>query len=341
MNTYNTAHLQGKKLLITGGTGFVGSHLLHALENSGAHITCLIRPSSRRDALPQSVRPLIADLSTGYGLNDALADQDIVIHMAGSLFNLHWQDYFTANIRTAQIFGEAIAKHKNIQRVLYVSSLAATGPCATSPGARHSDIPAPVSAYGWSKYVSEQVLGRTLGTLAEKLVVLRPPIIYGSKDKGLLPYFKSARMGFIITPGMGRVFPVSAIHVHDIVRAILCTLTPEAHGIYHCNDGTEHTMQEIGLLIAKLQERKARILTLPLPLMHITALLSTWGGTLLHTLGCKYSPIWNIDKYKEAKEEGWLCAGKRLQEELHFVPQVALQQGLEEAIAGYKKDGWL
>ncbi len=330
-------HLEGKKILITGGTGFVGQHLLQALLASKAELACLVRGSSNRSALPSSVKIYEADLQNGRGLDVALENTDMVIHMASLLFGLDWQDYLQANVLASETLGSSIAKHKNIQRVVFVSSLAASGSCAITPGVLDTDIAKPVSAYGWSKYMSEQTLHKYCN---EKLVILRPPIIYGSKDKGLLPYFKAAQKGLVITPGFKRDFPVSAIHAKDMAKVIILAMLEKAHGIYHCNDGAEHSMQGIGLGIAKGLGREAKCFGVPLPIMAVSAWVSSMAAQLMKPLGLR-PPSWNMDKYREARENGWLCEGKRICEELGFAPEVSLEQGVQEAIEGYRADGWL
>ena len=189
------AHLANVRVLLTGGTGFVGRHLLPQLLQAGARVTCLTRARSHTAGLPEGVAVAQADLGTGRGLTEALEGQDVVIHMAALLFGLGWQDYLRANARAAACLAEAIRQadgnaarrgQPGMQRLVLVSSQAATGPCGTAPGVGDDALPAPVSAYGWSKALSEQILGHALG---DRMVTLRPPIIYGSGDKGLLPVF--------------------------------------------------------------------------------------------------------------------------------------------------------
>lgn len=168
--------LDGKKIVVTGGTGFVGRHLLPQLVAAGARVTCITRATSRRDHLPAGVEVVRADLRSGAGLEEALRGQDICIHMAALLFGLGWQDYLRANSEAARALATAWqrldAQGQAPQRMVLVSSLAASGPCDT-PAGKGDDAPgAPVSAYGWSKLMVEQILGRALG---ERMVTLRPP----------------------------------------------------------------------------------------------------------------------------------------------------------------------
>lgn len=336
----------GTRVLVTGGTGFVGRHLTRALLEAGAELSCLVRASSNRAALPDGARPVRADLLTGAGLDEAVTGQDVIIHMAALLFGQGWQDYLRGNAQAAERLGAALQRRGgDVRRVVLVSSLAATGPSDASPGVRDDTPPAPVSAYGWSKFMAEQTLGRRAG---ERMVVLRPPIIYGSGDRGLLPYFRSARMGLITTPGLGRRFPVSAVHVRDMVQAVLLACGPSARGVYHINDGAEHTMGGIGLAIADAMGRRARVLPVPLPLMRAAAAISGLAGRAgaalarrIPALGPVRAPSWNPDKYLEARQPGWLCDASRIRAELGYAPVVDLAQGMAEAVAGYRRDGWL
>ena len=341
------SHLSGKKVLVTGGTGFVGRHLLPRLLAAGAHVTCLTRAASRTGHLPADVAVARADLRTGEGLAEALAGQDVVIHMAALLFGLGWQDYLRANALAARALAVALAdveaaaqgSGKGLPaRFVLVSSLAATGPSDCPPGVADNAVPAPVSAYGWSKLLVEQILGRALG---DRLVTLRPPIIYGSGDKGLLPVFKGAARGFAVSPGAFRDFPVSAVHARDMAQAVLLCCKDTARGVY----SMAHFCRVMG---AALGRPRLRVIHLPLPLMAVTAGLASSGGLLwarlsrcLPSRAPQRAPNWNLDKYREARQAGWLCDAARIRRELGYEPRVSLAEGMAEAVEGYRREGWL
>ncbi|MBO4300386.1 MAG: NAD(P)-dependent oxidoreductase [Desulfovibrio sp.] len=343
--------LKNREVLLTGGTGFVGRHLLPLLLAAGARVTCLVRASSKTEHLPRDVKVAIANLGTGQGLDTALDGKDVVIHMAALLFGLGWQDYLQANVPAARHLAEVSAQ-KGCERFVLVSSLAATGPCAIAPGVNDSTIAEPVSAYGWSKLLTEQTVRTCLG---DRLVVLRPPIIYGSGDRGLLPVFRGVKKGLAVSPGWGREFPVSVVHADDMARAVLCACRPEAHGVYHLNDGQVYTMagfcDVMGQAVARvlgIEARPVRCLHLPLAVMAVTAGLSSGLGILGDTLsrrlcghGLMRAPEWNLDKYREARQLGWVSDGRRICEELGFAPKVDLLQGMMEAAQGYVREGWL
>jgi len=320
-----------QRILLTGGTGFVGRHLARALAGR-TELSCMARARSRTDLLPPDTRVFQVDIAGGQGIDAAMAGQDCLIHLAATLFSTSWRNYLRDAALLTQRLGSA-ARRAGIQRIVVVSSLAATGPSAQSPGVSDDALPAPVSAYGWSKYLAELSFARELDARA-RLVVLRPPIIYGPGDTGLLPYFKSAKLGLVMTPY--GPFPVSAVHVRDAVQGILCCLKPEARGVYHINDGAEHTMASLGRAMAAACGRKALVLPLPRPVLAVSAALAG----LAACLGLPPAS-WNMDKYRESCAEGWLCSATRITAELGYAPSMLLRKGIADAVAGYKELGWL
>ncbi|WP_165075038.1 MULTISPECIES: NAD(P)-dependent oxidoreductase [unclassified Desulfovibrio] len=345
------AQLAGKRVLVTGGTGFLGGHLLPQLLESGARVTCLARAGSDVSRLPAGVAVARGDCASGEGLASALAGQEICIHMAALLFGLGWQDYLRANGRAAAQLARAAQGSPALRRFVLVSSLAAAGPAADpakapgSPGAPNTPC-RPVSAYGWSKLLGEEILGRALG---ERLVVLRPPIIYGSGDKGLLPVFKGVARGVAVSPGLFHSFPVSVIHADDAAQAVLLACGEGARGTYYIDDGASHDMASFCRAMGvALGRERVHILKLPLPLMALTAALSSLAGVAVARLGrlCglqapRRAPNWNLDKYREARAPGWLCDARRIRDDLGFAPRMDLEAGMAEAVAGYRREGWL
>jgi len=320
-----------QRILLTGGTGFVGSHLAQQLAGQ-TELSCMVRATSYTAHLPPGTHIFQADIARGRGIDAAMEGQDCLIHLAATLFSTSWQNYLNGTVLLAAQLGRA-ARRAGIKRIVIVSSLAATGPSAQSPGVTDDTPPAPVSAYGWSKYMAELAFARESDSPA-RLVVLRPPIIYGTGDRGLLPYFKAAKIGLITVPG--RAFPVSAVHIRDAVQGILCCLKPEARGVYHINDGMEHTMASLGLAMTAVFGRKALVLRMPRPLLAASAALADIAARF----GLSPSS-WNMDKYRESCAEGWLCSAARITAELGYAPSTSLREGIADAIAGYRNLGWL
>ena len=329
--------LENRNVLVTGAGGFLGRHLLPQLLACGANVTGLVR--SPRAALPEGVRQVLGDCRDEKAMRRLLQGQDVVIHLAGTLFGASWQDYLAANSEAAR---NVAAGARDASRIILVSSLAAAGPCAIEPGRNEAQNPEPVSAYGWSKLLAEQVMSALLG---DRLVILRPPIIYGSGDRGLLPLFKSAKKGFGIGPAR---FPVSVIHAGDAATACALACQPEAAGIYHLGDGKSYQMDAICQAMARAQGReRLRMLRPPRALMRISAFLGSLAngvGRGICALAGKKAPpppAWNPDKYREAIQPGWLADNSRICRELGFKATYSLEAGMAEAVAGYRNEGWL
>ena len=117
-------------ILVTGGTGFIGSHVLEALRARGEPVRCLVR---RRATLPPGVEPVQGDLVSGEGLEAALRGADTVIHLAGVTKALSREEYYAGNARGTRHLAQAIAKSGYDIRLVYVSSLAAIGPGSGRP----------------------------------------------------------------------------------------------------------------------------------------------------------------------------------------------------------------
>lgn len=341
--------LEGKKICITGGTGFLGRHLLPVLLSSGAQITCLARNISSTSHLPREVMVVKGDCKNYNSLTALLQEQDILIHMAALLFGNSWNDYLQANTLAAQNIIKAynnLPEEQRPKKILLISSLAAVGPCAITPGAGEEDIPKPVSAYGWSKLISEKIF---MAAFHSNLVILRPPIIYGSGDKGLLPLFKSIKKGIGTTPGLFRNFPVSLIHADDVARAILLVCENNAaSGVYHLSGDQPETMSNFCRAIGKaLGRNKIIVFKSPIWLLLLTAGCSTVCNTFMN-YGAKFfhqssiaPPHWNLDKYREAKQSGWLADSQKIETELGYRPVITLAEGLKETISGYSAEQWL
>ena len=169
-------------------------------------------------------------------------------------------------------------------------------------------------------------------------MILRPPIIYGSGDLGLLPVYRGLAKGVGAVPGVGRRFPVSILHVDDMAQAVFLACMDEAHGIYHLSDGDVWSMAEFYAAAAKALECRAHIFHLPLWLMGMTALASTGFAQLVRIILAtnNRAPNWNLDKYREASQCGWVASNRRIVEELGFRPTQNLESGMAETIAGYK-----
>ena len=155
-------------ILVTGGTGFIGSHLLEGLARSSVAVRCFLRPKTTPRRLPEGVQQAFGDLASGQGLEDALTGVETVIHLAGVTKALRPADYFAGNARATGNLARALA-HRPI-RLVHVSSLAAAGPSPDGTPLREDAEPHPLSHYRKSKREAERIVRE----LVPGAVIVRP-----------------------------------------------------------------------------------------------------------------------------------------------------------------------
>jgi nucleoside-diphosphate-sugar epimerase len=316
-------------LAITGGTGFVGGHLLEKLAASGETARCLVRRKTLAHPLPVGMEPVFADLSTGQGLDEALRGVDRVIHLAGVTKALRTADYEAGNARATEMLARAVAGRRI--SFLHVSSLAAIGPGAMV----EEDAEAhPVSAYGRSKLEAE----RRVRALLPDAAIVRPAVVYGPRDTDVFQVLKSVAKGVSLEiAGGGRWF--SAIYVKDLADAlILASRDPKAAGrTYFLAARQPVSWRELGQTAARIMGRKPPLVArIPYAAAYaVGACWETWSR-LTGTPG-----IVTRDKIREARCPAWTCDVRRAAAELGFEAETTLEAGLRETLAWYKESGWL
>src|SRR2546422_6768765 len=179
------------KAFVTGGTGFVGAHLVQALCARGDQVTCLVRNPAKARALGWSdVRLVQGDLDDAAALRDGCAGAEVIYHVAGRISARDTEEFMRANRDgTANVLEAAAPAPPG--RFVLVSSLAAAGP--TTPGKPIDETrpPSPVTPYGQSKLAAELLVRAMAGAWT----IVRPPTVYGEWDRAVLKAFKLARMG--------------------------------------------------------------------------------------------------------------------------------------------------
>ena len=316
-------------LLVTGGTGFVGGHLLERLAAAGETARCLVRRKTLARPLPAGMTPVLADLSTGEGLEEALRGVDTVIHLAGVTKALRASDYVAGNARATETLARAVAGRP--VRFVHVSSLAAVGPGAMVV---EDAEPRPVSLYGRSKLEAE----RTVRALLPDAVIVRPPVVYGPRDTDVFQVLKSVAKGVALEiSGGGEWF--SAIYVKDLAEGLtLASRHPRAAGrTYFLASPQPVSWRELGREAARIMGRRPpAVVRIPYPSAYAVGACAEAWSRLRGVPG-----IVTRDKIREARCPSWTCDVHRAAAEIGFVAKTTLQVGLRETLAWYKESGWL
>jgi nucleoside-diphosphate-sugar epimerase len=314
--------------LVTGGTGFIGSHLVERLASLGEGVRALVR---RESALPDRVEAVHGDLETGAGIEAALRGVDRVIHLAGTTKALRTGDYYTGNERVTRNLAQAI-KGRGI-RFVHVSSLAAIGPSPDGTPVSEDAVPHPVVHYGKSKLVAESAVRE----LTPEAVIVRPAVVYGPRDTDVFQLLKSISRGLVMEIAGGERF-FSAIYVKDLVEGILAAAaSPRAPGRdYFLAHPKPLTWGDFGAAAARIMRRTPRVLTIPVPIATAVGACAELVARITGKPG-----IISREKIVEAQCRYWTCDTSRATAELGFTARTSIDDGLAETLAWYKEAGWL
>jgi nucleoside-diphosphate-sugar epimerase len=318
-------------ILVTGGTGFIGTHLLEHLTAKGEEVRALVRRTRLPRALPEGVQVVHGELASGAGLDDALRGVDTVMHLAGVTKALHTDDYYTGNVRATEQLVHAMAG-RGI-RLLHVSSMAAIGPSEGRAAVSEDAHPHPLSHYGKSKLDAERVVRE----LAPDAVIVRPPVVYGPRDTDVFQLLKSISKGLVLEIAGGERW-FSAIYVKDLVAGFMAALrTPGAAGkSYFLAHAKPVSWQQLGGAAARIMAKTPRVVTVPLPVAHAVGACAEMWARVTGKPG-----IISREKVAEARCAAWVCDTSRAGRDLGFVAPTGLERGLAETLAWYKEAGWL
>jgi nucleoside-diphosphate-sugar epimerase len=325
-------------VFVTGGTGFVGAHLVKALLSRGDRVAALVRRPALAERLGwgNDVRLIRGDLDDETALREGCAGADVVYHVAGQIAARDAAEFMATNRDGTANVLEA-ARDGGARRVLFVSSLAVAGP--TSPGQPIDETraPAPVTDYGRSKLAAE-VLVRAMPA-ALPWTIVRPPVVYGEWDRGTLKIFQLAARGVAPVFGDGSQ-ELSVIHAEDLARALIAAATaPAAVGrVYFAAHPAVTTSRALVLAAGRALGRARAPRILPVPPLVARGVL--WAaGTLAHLAG--RASLLSADKANEFLAPAWTCRSDALTRDTGWHAHVALDDGMRRTANWYREEGWL
>ena len=324
-------------ILVTGGTGFVGSHVVERSVAAGARVRCLVRASSSLRYLPrEGIEVVLGDLAAGTGLDQALEGVAVVAHVGGVTKALSEAAFYQGNLRATENLLRACERRgDSLRRFVHVSSLTAIGP---SPGLAPLDedaAPHPLTWYGRSKLAAEDAVRAS--ALAGRAVILRPPVVYGQRDTDVFEVLRSIARGVMVCIGRDESY-FSYIHVKDLAEAVWLAVAGEAGAgrTYFVANPEPASWTEFAQVAASIMGRRVRLVGVPAPLAYLAGWCSEGVSRLRGRPG-----IVSRQKIIEARCRYWTCDATRARHELGFQPARSLREGLEETLAWYKDSKWL
>ncbi|MBI2921413.1 MAG: NAD-dependent epimerase/dehydratase family protein [Planctomycetes bacterium] len=318
--------------LVTGGTGFIGSHLVDALLARGDSVTCLVRDAKRLRWLEgRGVRLAEGDVAEGKGLDAALEGAEAVVHAAGVIKADSEDGYVHGNAGGTRNLLEACLRAKReFRSVMVVTSLAAVGPPADGVAAREGDACRPVSAYGRSKAKAEEACLEFRGKLP--VVVARPPIVYGPRDEATLEIFRIVKRR--LKPNVAPDQRLSLIHARDLALGLIAAGERGKPGErYFLAHEEVLTARELADRVEQALGVQAMSLAVAPALFRAAAAVS---GTL-----SRGRSIFNRDKAAEMTARAWVCDVSGVEKRLAWRARIAHTDGLAEAARWYREAGWV
>lgn len=299
-------------IALTGGTGFVGRAFVESALAAGHDLVALARSPQEPCA---GVEWVSGDLENRAALAELVRGADAVVHIAGVVNAADAGAFNVGNVVGTLNLVEA-AGAEGVQRFVHVSSLS-----AREPG---------LSAYGASKARGEKVVKASL----LDWTVVRPPAIYGPRDKEMFELFRAARWGVVPVPKGGRA---SLIHVNDLARLLLALL-PGGEDVsgrtFEPDDGRaggwEH--RELALAIGWAVGRRPKVLGLsPAALRHAAGI-----DGFLRGRGAKMTP----DRAAYFSHPDWTGHPSAHVPRAIWEAQVETRTGLKATAQWYREQGW-
>jgi len=326
-----------RTVLVTGASGFVGSHIVEALHSRGIGVRCLVRRTSGLDFIA-SLQPELAlgDVTLPATLAPALEGADAVVHCAGLTKAASSRDYFRVNEEGCRnLYAACMDFRPRLARIVHIGSLAAFGPAADGRPITEESPPRPVSDYGRSKLAGQRVAETYARDLPINVVI--PPAVYGPRDRDFLVYFRLVDRG--IMPFIGRAARhLSLIYARDLAEAVVRVLMSEsATGrTYLVDDGSVQSWAGMAAAIGRAMGKTPHRVYIPAVVARGAGMM----GDLLARLRGK-PVLLNGQKVKELLQSMWICSSDRIREELGFRAAYSLEEGIRETLAWYREHQWL
>lgn len=323
--------------LVTGATGFIGSHLVELLVSKGHTVRILLRKTSSLEWLKGlSVELFYGDLFDLEAMERAARGVDYVFHSAGLTKAKTPEEYYRANQEgTRNLLNAALSKAPRIRRFVHISSQAAVGPSPTSAPITEDFPASPLTTYGKSKRKAEEEVLEVASRMP--VTICRPPAVYGPRDRDIFEFFNTYKKGLQPIVGFSEKY-VSLVHVGDLVRGfVMAAESDKAKGqVYFISSERAYGWKEVGEVTRVAMGRGAIRVRIPEPLVYVISAFAE--------IGARFSPkpaLINLEKARDMVQDYWTCDSSKATRDFGYRQQISLDDGIRGTVAWYRKQGWL
>jgi nucleoside-diphosphate-sugar epimerase len=323
----------GEVVSLTGGTGFVGSHVADALLAAGYRVRALVRrPDDVAWLKGTGVDLVKGDVRDAATLPALVEGAAAVVHVAGKTSARNEEEYMAANAAGTANVAAAARAHAPGAHVVLMSSQAAGGPCRDGAPVTPSSAPGPVSAYGRSKFAGEEELRRA----GVPFTILRPCAVYGPRETAIRDLFVAASRGVVPVLAGGKP-RIHMVYGPDVGAAVRGALERGGRGeTFYVAHPEVLDYGAIAETLAGLPSRRPFRLPVPGAVIrgagHIVGALSAFA---------KGPPVFNSEKADEMLQDAWLCDVSDAQVALGQPFRTDFATGSRLTWEWYLERGWL
>lgn len=321
------------RAFVSGGSGFIGSHLIETLVEQGWKVRALVHKTPLNRA--QDVEIVIGDICNRHALEEGMEGVNIVFHLASAL---GWAVIGNKEFQRINVEGTAAmletARFKRIPRFLHVSSAGVLGSVAGGDAADETFPPRPVSIYDRTKREAEELALNACSSGLD-VTVVRPGWVYGPRDRRTFKLIRTICRGKLLFLPFGRARQ-TPVYIEDLIAGMLLAAQSGQTGhIYHLAGGQILSAVEIVTAIGRACGRKGRPLFIPLLAARLAALM----------FEIVYAPLKKEPPFSRSKLSFFIHSKplsiNKARSELGFRPNVDFEQGLKLTLSWYEKAGWL
>jgi len=322
------------RILVTGSTGFIGTHLCHTLVDDGHAVIALVRTPAKAAKLPASVTVLQGDLTLFAQPDTVLPKVDVVVHLAGVVAAPSLDQYEAINYTAVVALVDCLERQVwTPKRLVFASSLAAAGPSPADRPWTEADPVAPIDPYGEAKARAEQAVCKA----SFPTTSFRPCIVLGPNDPATLTLYKAAQRRVGIQTG-STPQRLSVVDVRDVVSGILAMIDDrrEGHYTYFVSHPEPTDIRQLWAALGEALGRTVRVVPVPKAVLRALVPVATLGSKLFG-----YTNQLDAKQYRQMAAPAFVCTSQALSEDLGWTAKHSLADALKNAIAGYRASGTL
>lgn len=323
---------------LTGGSGFIGSHLVDRMLGEGHEVRALVRRSSNLRWLEgKPVQLVEGDVRDASSLEALIRGADYVYHIAGVVKARNRDEYVAGNVTATE--NMLAATHRfapNVRRFLYVSSQTVAGPSPSlDRPVREDDEPRPITTYAETKLAAEHAV-RAQGD-SMPWTIVRPPAMYGPRDTEIFIYFQAMSRGLQSLIGFDDK-RLSLLHSDDLVRGMVLAAEADVSigQTYYIASSEFYSWPQVGRITADIMGTRALTVRIPHALVYTIAAFAQNVAAIQ-----RKAATLNIEKARDITRRYWTCDISKAQRELGYTQRMGIEEGIRDTVEWYRGQGWL